>query len=279
MKKSKRWISMLIITTLILATASGCGNNTAGENKPGKRVDAERTSVFTDAEDEKLPAFKAQVKPYTVEKNLANVVKTPGFYEVEERHIPFLEKNAFVVDMGDSCGEFFKLYEINRYVTGLGNFVTSDSMVHNYHLYFDYLLSNVEKNSLYGHLSIMTSDMFKESVSQYSELKGTKFEKAALKNIAFFAVAARILGENVEIPKEVKPYVDEEIAKIKAHRGIDESNVLNMNNISDNKIKEDYSQYIPRGHYNKTEKLKKYFGAMMWYGRASFFFIFSTFSG
>jgi hypothetical protein len=31
--------------------------------------------------------------------------------------------------------------------------------------------------------------------------------------------------------------------------------------------KEDYSQYVPRGHYTKSEKLKNYFKAMMWYGR------------
>jgi len=33
---------------------------------------------------------------------------------------------------------------------------------------------------------------------------------------------------------------------------------------------EDYSQYIPRGHYTRSETLKRYFKAMMWYGRMSF---------
>ncbi|GAI14577.1 unnamed protein product, partial [marine sediment metagenome] len=33
---------------------------------------------------------------------------------------------------------------------------------------------------------------------------------------------------------------------------------------------EDYSQYIPRGHYTRNEKFKNYFRAMMWYGRIDF---------
>jgi hypothetical protein len=33
---------------------------------------------------------------------------------------------------------------------------------------------------------------------------------------------------------------------------------------------EDYSQYVPRGHYTRNEKFGKYFQAMMWYGRIDF---------
>lgn len=33
---------------------------------------------------------------------------------------------------------------------------------------------------------------------------------------------------------------------------------------------EDYTQYIPRGHYTRDESLKAYFKAMMWYGRMTF---------
>ena len=33
---------------------------------------------------------------------------------------------------------------------------------------------------------------------------------------------------------------------------------------------EDYTQYIPRGHYTRSEALKAYFKSMMWYGRMTF---------
>src|SRR5262249_53136977 len=33
---------------------------------------------------------------------------------------------------------------------------------------------------------------------------------------------------------------------------------------------EDFSQYVPRGHYTRSEVLKKYFVGMMWFGRLTF---------
>ncbi|MBP5792523.1 MAG: DUF3160 domain-containing protein, partial [Spirochaetaceae bacterium] len=36
------------------------------------------------------------------------------------------------------------------------------------------------------------------------------------------------------------------------------------------KYTEDYSQYKPRGHYTKNERLKAYFRTMMWFGRINF---------
>ena len=33
---------------------------------------------------------------------------------------------------------------------------------------------------------------------------------------------------------------------------------------------EDYSQYLPRGHYTRSMRLKNYFLAMMWHGRMTF---------
>ncbi len=34
---------------------------------------------------------------------------------------------------------------------------------------------------------------------------------------------------------------------------------------------EDYSQYQPRGYYTSNDMLRRYFKAMMWYGRMAFF--------
>ena len=50
---------------------------------------------------------------------------------------------------------------------------------------------------------------------------------------------------------------------IDAHAGFAESPIFG--------ITEDYSQYVPRGHYTRSEALEKYFKAMMWYGRIPFY--------
>jgi hypothetical protein len=56
--------------------------------------------------------------------------------------------------------------------------------------------------------------------------------------------------------------VEDEIDLIQAHGGYAPSPVM--------LYEEDYSQYVPRGHYTTSEKLKNYFRAMMWFGRMSF---------
>jgi hypothetical protein len=55
--------------------------------------------------------------------------------------------------------------------------------------------------------------------------------------------------------------VAEELALIEARAGFSASPIFGYD--------EDYSQYVPRGHYTRSETLERYFKAMMWYGRLS----------
>ena len=56
-----------------------------------------------------------------------------------------------------------------------------------------------------------------------------------------------------------------ELAQIEAANGIYPSAVFpGLEN------GEDFTQYIPRGHYTRSEGLKAYFKSMMWYGRMTF---------
>ncbi|GAI06481.1 unnamed protein product, partial [marine sediment metagenome] len=64
--------------------------------------------------------------------------------------------------------------------------------------------------------------------------------------------------------------VKAEIKNIEAHEGFKPSAIFNSPD-SQNSYREDYSQYVPRGHYTRSEALKRYFKAMMWYGRMAFF--------
>ena len=65
-----------------------------------------------------------------------------------------------------------------------------------------------------------------------------------------------------EVPGIVDGEVRGELALIGAHRGFAKSPLF--------VYKEDYSQYVPRGHYTRSKRLKQYFKALMWYGRMTF---------
>jgi len=210
-----------------------------------------------------------KVSPYTVKSDFSNVENYDQFTFSESAQ-DLLFKNYFAVVPAYN-DEFFSIYESNRYDL-IPSFITTDSVLHNYHLLFNYLLKKVEKEKLYQAAVDLTDEMLQISERQYEDLQDTDWASAAKRNIAFFTVAQNLLDENADIDKLVENEVEAELDLIDEHAGITESIVINMGqNIKAlDAYREDYSQYVPRGHYTKTEELKKYFKALMWYGRINF---------
>lgn len=210
-----------------------------------------------------------KVPAYSVSPNLSNVMNASDF-NFSDAAKALLVQNAFVVNPS-YYNEFFPLYESNRY-SYTPNFITTDSMLHNYHLMFDFLLKKLEEQKLAAELKRLNAGMLSESLSQYNGLKGTEWENAAKRNVGFFAVGGRLLDPSVGIPSIVASEVNQELALIAAHQGIEVSPVMNTGSDANvvAALKEDYSQYVPRGHYDETEQLKNYFKSMMWYGRLTF---------
>ncbi len=232
-----------------------------------------------------------KVAAYTVAADLSNVTNKSDFvstnadtnveaFKGSKAMQDLLVKNAFVVTPNFQA-EFYPLYESNRYGY-TPSFVTTDSMLHNYHLFFDYLLKTVETDHLNADLTTLTNSMLSASQDQYTSLKGTAWENAAKRNVGFFAVATKLLDSKATVPALVKDEVNQELAYIDKHDGIHNSPVMNIGedtsttlptnqgDLSVGALLEDYSQYVPRGHYDKTDLLKAYFKTMMWYGRLTF---------
>jgi hypothetical protein len=229
---------------------------------------------------EEVPVnISPKVPAYSVSQNLNNVTNASDF-TFSDAAKNLLVKNAFVVKPSYN-NEFFQLYESNRY-SYTPSFITTDSMLHNYHLMFDFLLKQLEEQKLAAELKQLNANMLSESLNQYNNLKGTEWENAAKRNVGFFAVGSKLLDSSVSIPSIAASEVNQELTLIEAHQGIEKSPVMNIGGGQDTMIdtpqgpqslealKEDYSQYIPRGHYDKTEQLKAYFKSMMWYGRLTF---------
>ena len=199
------------------------------------------------------------VAPYTVEPDLSNIDNLWQFYMNDEMTAKFVE-NGFVVS--DNAGdEFFEVYEWNRYSL-IPNFVTVDSMMHTYHLYFSYLMKNIEKGYLSDELGALSVKMAENSAAQYEALSGSEWEDAAARNVAFFTVGAMLLDQSVPSYDYAEDTVMQEMNAINNTAGISVSAITGKD--------EDYTQYIPRGYYEGDAQLEKYFKAMMWYGRMHF---------
>ncbi|MHC1740731.1 MAG: DUF3160 domain-containing protein [Anaerolineaceae bacterium] len=186
-----------------------------------------------------------------------------------------LKGNGFVVlpptnDANKVYTEFYQAYESIRY-DQTPVFVTTDSIYHVYHLVFDKMLRDLERDSFIAAIKELTTTMVAATTAQYQTLKGTTLEDAALRNVAFFSIAASLLNTGDAVLPEAQAYVDAELALINAHSGISVSPLWKYEEqASDLQLIEDYSQYIPRGHYTLSPELEAYFKAMMWYGRLTY---------
>ncbi len=220
----------------------------------------ERPAIVEDMADEYCDSsLVPSVPSYTVSADFSEISDKRDIEYLPDSAKEKLAKNLFVI-MDEAGYEFYDIYEWNRYDMK-PNFVTVDSMMHTYHVYFAYLLKKLEREELSEKLKDITGDMYEASVEQYEELKGSEWEEAALRNVEFFGVAAELLDVDVDILSDAKGTVNDELALIETG-SVDVSPLLGDF--------EDYSQYKPRGYYEGDENLEKYFRAMMWYGRRAF---------
>ncbi len=202
-------------------------------------------------------SIQPAVPPYsTALADLANpqaaAVLNPSQQEV-------LEQNGFVVVSSNSP----QIYQIYQRAKDQNQpiFVTTDALLHTYHVLYDFALRDAEINHFVADLTGLTAEMLAQSQAQLAATSG-EAQQAASRNLAYFSVAASLLDPAFSPPPEVAEQAAAELALIQAHSGLQTSPIFGF--------KEDYSQYVPRGHYTRNETFERYFRTMMWYGRIGF---------
>lgn len=204
--------------------------------------------------------IEATVPEYAVAPDLSNIVNLDQFGEFTAQQRELLARNGFFVAPADDKQLYF-VYERNDYLV-IPNFVACDAVLQLYHIFYDYTLREVEAERLIPLCKTLTRHMLAESLRMYRDLPAGDVRTAALKNVAYFGVAARALGMYEDLPAAAADLIGREWAAIGAHRGREQSAVF--------PYWFDYSQFVPRGHYTRSEELKRYFRTMMWYGLVPF---------
>jgi len=183
-----------------------------------------------------------------------------------------LKQNGFVVTPGFEK-EIYDIYA-NCKKKNQPIFVTTDAVLHTSHIFFDYLLRILEMEKLYDLANELTDRMLDFSEKQYKKAKDKAVKQAARLNLGFFSVSKKIFSPEYQAGYELEDLISKEINNMNAHEGMKFRELLtyveNPSLFETPYAYEDYSQYIPRGHYTRNEKFKKYFKAMMWYGRIDF---------
>lgn len=216
---------------------------------------------------------------YTLPVDLA-VLGNYGQFTFSDAQSALLAQNGFVVTPGEWL-EFFQVYEATRYGE-IPVFVTTDSVYHVYHLLFDKMLRDLEREHFAADIRALTAACLQSAQALQAELRDTELEDIARSVVAYFSVADALINPDAVTPPEVADLVADELALIEAHAGLDGSPIFSQNcpegcdpcdpfpppECHDQPcLCEDYSQYVPRGHYTRSEQLERYFRTMMWYGR------------
>ena len=176
--------------------------------------------------------------------------------------VPLLEQNGFAIieyDLTDP-NDIVEPYEYLRRMD-VPLFVTADTLLHLYHVQFDETLKDIEEREFVSDINDLTAVLLNEALAHYEQYTND-LQEAARRNVAYLAVAQKLSDPNAETPAFVADMVTSELDKIDAHEGFAESNIFIY--------QEDYSQYVPRGHYTRSDQLKRYFRTLMWYGRMAF---------
>lgn len=288
----KRNFTAILLAVLLLV---GCGSKENVETKkpeeikePEKKVE-EKVEEKETVEEVKLEDVKflddyekkaieveykpteieAKVPAYEIEKDLSNVKNIEYFGNFTDAQKKFIEENAFMLAKTKAANEeffeydqLFALYDANEY-KNIPNFVTTDSMAHVFHIFYDGFLREIEKNELYEKSVEMTEKLLKSNIEIYNNLENERLKEIELKNVEFFAVGSKLLGlEPENLPKEAEETVNAELKLI-------EDKALADSKITGGKV--DYSQMTVRGHYTRDEILEKYFKFTMYSGQIGLF--------
>jgi len=261
------WLAMM---SLLIPLTAGCRRQAAGPAaaplRPPIQTDdyqfAQETGFSVDLGQK--PQFAPQVAAYQVAPDLGNVANLVLFKsDLRPEHRKLIAKNGFVVVPAEWKQMEF-VYELNNYPrVHRPSFVTADSILHTFHIFYDYVLRTIEVSTLYDRASTLALGLLRGAAARYDQAAQPEIKEAALCNFAYALVPVRLLEIpkeqwQVEVSAQVAKLADQELALIGAHEGFAASPTVGF--------KVDYSQFIPRGHYTRSDKLKRYFKALMWYG-------------
>jgi hypothetical protein len=199
-------------------------------------------------------------------KQVTNYSMIADKYLTIEQQRALLKKNGFVVIDGGMVDDITKPYQWLR-EQEIPIYITVDTPLHLFHIQFDETLRDIEEQVFYNDIVAVTRAMLQVSENDYTSLSG-ELKEAAKRNVAYFAVALTLFEPEYKPPSYVKNLVDWECSKIEAHEGLPDYDTARTKALF--RIPEDYSQYKPRGHYTRSDTLRRYFKGMMWFGRMTF---------
>ncbi len=275
----KKMVAIAMAGAFILSSLSGCITENTMKISPVKAAHISNPkAAFASYYSHEGLSVNLNAGGYTLPLNpdkVENFQEMAALFNLTGEQKSLLAKNGFVVIDYGKVNDVVEAYK-NLKGENVPIFITSDSLLHLYHIQFNELLKSIEERELFDSILNISVSMAEKAESDYESFDNALLKEAARRNVAFFMVGLELLqtpsegyngSENirevgVNVPDYAEDDVNAELNAIENHKGFEKSAIFGYD--------EDYSQYVPRGHYTRSEKLERYFKAMMWYGRMAF---------
>jgi hypothetical protein len=214
------WLILMVITGFLLPMV-GCSDDAQDS------VDQQSETEIEDSDQLATSTTFAlyREEPVTITPSLDQPPIAPDLSNV---HIPVplssaqrarLVLDGLVASPGLQEKEFFTLYEKARY-DNIPIFITSDSLLHAYHLMFSKTLRTAEAEYFHPLLKDLNLALVTELEKQHRELSGGPWEDAALRSLAFVSVAGKLADPQFTVVAPAAELVSAGLANIGAAAGM-----------------------------------------------------------
>jgi hypothetical protein len=194
-------------------------------------------------------------------------------FELKSGEEDLLKNNFFMVSERLKSSSWADAF-VDIYNNDLPLFISSDFVLGTLHNSYDAILQTLEWQFLEPNLIELLDAMYAAYPALYSKYSSDGRLDEALEDVdLYISVARTLIHEQDFVPQSHSPAKFNDIMD----RIAAEQMVSTTLFTSDRNRKLDFSQFTPRGHYNKeiytqqgTITLEKYFRTMMWLGRIDF---------
>jgi hypothetical protein len=196
------------------------------------------------------------------DKDGTPLLTAKGMYDfrLNEAELALFKKNGFVVSERHGSSSSAAMY-YRIYGRDLPVFITCDSILDAWHRSYDTILGEVEAVLLAPTLETILAGMAAQ-IPDAEKQYGAGALKDSLRDADFFLAVARALlagqSKGTRLNQDARA-----LAALKAAQDLQ----LEKYNLFGRVRDVDFSQFKPRGHYEKSGALQRYFRAMMWCGR------------
>jgi len=178
------------------------------------------------------------------------VVNTQQFENVPSKMMEDFGNQNFSIVNANRAMPFY-VYDKNAYQY-IPHYITSDLYLFILHKYFSRFLEKLDEN----YLSTQLFSILKTSSTNLNALSNTTHTKSIEWAKMYNALALYAIGDSLVTPPEIyKRVFSMEQQSMDSEKG-------NPSFISNNLV--EYTELKPRGHYTKSNKLKKYFRGFKW---------------